>query len=101
MEHILGEAITVDPHLSVLFGGLHQVQAPDAELERLARALHDQYKLERIAPGHCTGEPGFAALKKAFGENYIYAGVGTVTELSREASAEYLLPVAMRKGLLR
>jgi hypothetical protein len=26
--------------------------------------LHDQYKLDLVAPGHCTGEPEFAALKK-------------------------------------
>jgi 7,8-dihydropterin-6-yl-methyl-4-(beta-D-ribofuranosyl)aminobenzene 5'-phosphate synthase len=32
--------------------------------------LHDQYKLDRIAPGHCTGEPEFAALKKTFGDHY-------------------------------
>ena len=26
---------------------------------------------------HCTGEPAFAALKKAFGDRYLYAGLGT------------------------
>jgi hypothetical protein len=25
---------------------------------------------------HCTGEPTFAALKKTFGDRYIYAGLG-------------------------
>jgi 7,8-dihydropterin-6-yl-methyl-4-(beta-D-ribofuranosyl)aminobenzene 5'-phosphate synthase len=39
--------------------------------------------VERVAPGHCTGEPEFAALKKAFGDHYVYAGAGTVIELSR------------------
>jgi 7,8-dihydropterin-6-yl-methyl-4-(beta-D-ribofuranosyl)aminobenzene 5'-phosphate synthase len=29
-----------------------------------------------VAPGHCTGEPTFTALKKAFGEHYLYAGLG-------------------------
>jgi 7,8-dihydropterin-6-yl-methyl-4-(beta-D-ribofuranosyl)aminobenzene 5'-phosphate synthase len=33
--------------------------------------------VEDIASGHCTGEPTFAALKQAFGDHYIYAGVGT------------------------
>jgi 7,8-dihydropterin-6-yl-methyl-4-(beta-D-ribofuranosyl)aminobenzene 5'-phosphate synthase len=33
--------------------------------------------VENVAPGHCTGEPTFAALKQAFGNRYIYAGVGT------------------------
>ena len=30
-----------------------------------------------VAPGHCTGEPTFTALKKAFGDRYLYAGLGT------------------------
>ena len=33
--------------------------------------------MENVAPGHCTGEPTFAALKQAFGGRYLYAGVGT------------------------
>jgi hypothetical protein len=40
-------------------------------------ALKDTFKVENVAPGHCTGEPTFAALKQAFGNRYIYAGVGT------------------------
>ena len=81
VEHILEEATTIDPHINILFGGLHQIQKPDSEVARIAAVLHDQYKLDRVAPGHCTGEPEFAALKRAFGDHYVYAGVGTVVEL--------------------
>ena len=81
VEHIVQEASAIDPHINLLFGGLHQIQAPDPEVERIARVLHDQYKLDRIAPGHCTGEPEFAALKKTFGDHYLYAGVGSVVDL--------------------
>jgi 7,8-dihydropterin-6-yl-methyl-4-(beta-D-ribofuranosyl)aminobenzene 5'-phosphate synthase len=87
VEHILQETTAIDPHISILLGGLHQIQKPDAEVERIAAALHDQYKLDRIAPGHCTGEPEFAALKKAFGDHYVYAGVGTVIELGPTSAA--------------
>jgi len=83
VEHILREASAIDPHINLLLGGLHQIQAPDAEVERIARVLHDQYKLDRIAPGHCTGEPEFAALKKTFGDHYLYAGVGSVVDLPK------------------
>ena len=83
VEHILREASAIDPHINLLFGGLHQIQAPDPEVERIARVLHDQYKLDRIAPGHCTGEPEFAALKKTFGDHYLYAGVGSVVDLPK------------------
>jgi 7,8-dihydropterin-6-yl-methyl-4-(beta-D-ribofuranosyl)aminobenzene 5'-phosphate synthase len=83
VEHIVQEASAIDPHINLLFGGLHQIQAPDPEVERIARVLHDQYKLDRIAPGHCTGEPEFAALKKTFGDHYVYAGVGSVVDLPK------------------
>jgi 7,8-dihydropterin-6-yl-methyl-4-(beta-D-ribofuranosyl)aminobenzene 5'-phosphate synthase len=83
VEHILQEASAIDPHINLLLGGLHQIQAPDPEVERIARVLHDQYKLDRIAPGHCTGEPEFAALKKTFGDHYLYAGVGSVVDLPK------------------
>jgi len=81
VEHILQEATAIDPHINILFGGLHQIQKLDPEVERIATVLHDRYKLEWVAPGHCTGEPEFAALKKAFGDHYVYAGVGTIIDL--------------------
>jgi len=83
VERIVQEASAIDHHINLLFGGLHQIQAPDTEVERIARVLHDQYKLDRIAPGHCTGEPEFAALKKTFGDHYLYAGVGSVVDLPK------------------
>lgn len=83
VEHILQGASAIDRHINLLLGGLHQIQAPDPEVERIARVLHDQYKLDRIAPGHCTGEPEFAALKKTFGDHYLYAGVGSVVDLPK------------------
>jgi 7,8-dihydropterin-6-yl-methyl-4-(beta-D-ribofuranosyl)aminobenzene 5'-phosphate synthase len=81
VEKILEAASAVDPHVHLLFGGLHLVKAPDPEVDRIALALRDQWKLDAIAPGHCTGEPEFTALKKTFGGKYIYAGVGTVVDL--------------------
>src|SRR5215471_3894489 len=87
VEHIVKEATAIDPHILILFGGLHQIQAPDPEVKRIAAVLHDDYKLERVAPGHCTGEPEFAALKKVFGDHYVYAGVGSVVDLSVATAA--------------
>src|SRR5262249_38226458 len=87
VEHIVQEASAIDPHINILFGGLPQIQAPDPEVERVAAVLHNQYKLDRVAPGHCTGEPEFAALKRAFGDHYLYAGVGSVVNLPGATSA--------------
>ena len=55
-------------------------------------ALKDTFKVESIAPGHCTGEPTFAALKQAFGDRYLYAGLGTTLPLGPKIGSD------MRRG---
>jgi 7,8-dihydropterin-6-yl-methyl-4-(beta-D-ribofuranosyl)aminobenzene 5'-phosphate synthase len=81
VEKVLEAASKIDPHIRVVFGGLHLVTAPDADVQRISAALHDQWKLDYVAIGHCTGEPTLAALQKTFGDRYIYAGVGTVVNI--------------------
>lgn len=81
IERILEAAGSVSPHPHLILGGLHLVAAPDAEVERVARALHDRFHLDLIAPGHCTGEPAFAALRRVFGAAYRYAGLGETIPL--------------------
>jgi 7,8-dihydropterin-6-yl-methyl-4-(beta-D-ribofuranosyl)aminobenzene 5'-phosphate synthase len=77
IEEILQAASAVDPHTHIVFGGLHLVQTPEPDIDRLVDSLKNKWKLDEIAPGHCTGEPAFLRLHKAFGERYHYAGVGT------------------------
>jgi 7,8-dihydropterin-6-yl-methyl-4-(beta-D-ribofuranosyl)aminobenzene 5'-phosphate synthase len=81
IEAILEAASAVDPRTEVVFGGLHLVTTPVVEIDALVENLKTKWKVQRIAPGHCTGEPAFARLRKAYGENYLYAGLGTTVEL--------------------
>jgi 7,8-dihydropterin-6-yl-methyl-4-(beta-D-ribofuranosyl)aminobenzene 5'-phosphate synthase len=57
------------------------VGAADADIQKISVALHDQWKLDYIAIGHCTGEPTFASLQKTFGDHYLYAGAGAVVNI--------------------
>jgi 7,8-dihydropterin-6-yl-methyl-4-(beta-D-ribofuranosyl)aminobenzene 5'-phosphate synthase len=75
-------ATTINPHIHFIVGGFHLVTAPDPEIDRIVTALHDRFKVDYIAPGHCTGEPAFAALQKAFGDRYVYAGLGQTLKLA-------------------
>jgi 7,8-dihydropterin-6-yl-methyl-4-(beta-D-ribofuranosyl)aminobenzene 5'-phosphate synthase len=77
IEEILEAASAVEAHTHIVFGGLHLVQTPVPDIDRLVDALKNKWKLDEIAPGHCTGEPAFLRLQKAFGEGYLYTGVGT------------------------
>jgi 7,8-dihydropterin-6-yl-methyl-4-(beta-D-ribofuranosyl)aminobenzene 5'-phosphate synthase len=81
IETILSVAAAAEPDIRLVAGGLHLGAASDEAIESIARALRDKYKVRQIAPGHCSGEPAFAALRKAFGERYVYAGLGTVISL--------------------
>ncbi len=81
VEKVLEAAVKIDPHVRVVFGGLHLVGASDADIQKISAALRDQWKLDYIAIGHCTGEPTFAALQKSFGDRYLYAGVGAVVNI--------------------
>jgi 7,8-dihydropterin-6-yl-methyl-4-(beta-D-ribofuranosyl)aminobenzene 5'-phosphate synthase len=82
IETILDATRPYGAHVHEIFGGLHLVATPDAEIERIARALHDAWQLDLIAPGHCTGEPAFDALARTFGHRYVYAGLGSIIELT-------------------
>ena len=82
VEAILEAASAVDPRTEVVFGGFHLVTTPVEEIDTLTQELKAKWKVQKIAPGHCTGEPAFARLKKAFGDDYVYAGLGTKTEMN-------------------
>jgi 7,8-dihydropterin-6-yl-methyl-4-(beta-D-ribofuranosyl)aminobenzene 5'-phosphate synthase len=75
--NIVAEAAKINPHIHFIAGGFHLVAAQDSAIEQIATTLHDTYRVDYIAPGHCTGEPTFAALQKTFGDHYLYAGLGT------------------------
>jgi len=81
IEEILQAASAIGPHVHFLCGGLHLVSTPETEIDRLVDNLKNKWKLEKVAPGHCTGEPAFLRLQKAFGDDYLYAGAGTRLEI--------------------
>ena len=77
IEKIVEAAAAINPKIHLLAGGFHLVVAPDDVIARAVNSLKDKFEIENIAPGHCTGEPTFAALNLAYGDRYLYAGVGT------------------------
>ena len=81
IETILEASRAWGDHVHLIFGGLHLVTSPDTAITRITTALGDRWQVDQIAPGHCTGEPAFAALKRLFGARYVYAGLGTVTKV--------------------
>jgi 7,8-dihydropterin-6-yl-methyl-4-(beta-D-ribofuranosyl)aminobenzene 5'-phosphate synthase len=81
IEKIVEATAVINPKIRLIVGGFHLVVAPDDVIAKVVATLKDTFNVENVAPGHCTGEPTFAALKQAFGDRYIYAGVGTALPL--------------------
>jgi 7,8-dihydropterin-6-yl-methyl-4-(beta-D-ribofuranosyl)aminobenzene 5'-phosphate synthase len=81
IEKILEAARPIEARVACIFGGLHLVLTKEPEVRRITKALHDDWKVDRIAPGHCTGEPAFEALSEVFGDRYLFAGLGERIEI--------------------
>src|SRR5437667_9416089 len=81
IEKIVAAAAAINPRIHFIAGGFHLVVSNDQEIEKVVATLRDTFKVAFVAPGHCTGEPTFPALKKAFGDRYLYAGLGTTFAL--------------------
>ena len=82
IDRIVTAATALNPHIQLILGGFHLVISSDQEIADIVTALHDRFKVDYVAPGHCTGEPAFAAFRKAFGDRYLYAGLGTTVSLA-------------------
>jgi 7,8-dihydropterin-6-yl-methyl-4-(beta-D-ribofuranosyl)aminobenzene 5'-phosphate synthase len=87
IDKIVEAASAINKHIHMIAGGLHLVVAKDPEIQMIVTGLHDVWKVDYVAPGHCTGEPTFAALKKAFGEHYLYAGLGSTIAMDPAAQS--------------
>jgi 7,8-dihydropterin-6-yl-methyl-4-(beta-D-ribofuranosyl)aminobenzene 5'-phosphate synthase len=86
IDKIVESATAINARIHFITGGFHLVVAPDPDIERIVTALHDRFRVEYVAPGHCTGEPAFTPLRKAFGDHYIYAGLGTTLTATQAGS---------------
>lgn len=78
IDRIVEAARKIADHVRLIAGGMHLVTAEDAEVDRVVALLQDTYAVDYVAPGHCTGEPAFAELRRAFGDRYVFAGLGSV-----------------------
>jgi len=83
IENILEAATKIDSRVYTVLGGFHLVDMPDTEVSSMVTRFRDRWKLERAAPGHCTGEFAFSEFNRIFGSKFDHAGVGSVIPLPR------------------
>jgi 7,8-dihydropterin-6-yl-methyl-4-(beta-D-ribofuranosyl)aminobenzene 5'-phosphate synthase len=77
VENIVKEARDkTGREVSLLLGGFHLLPYGVDEIRTLAKKLHDQLKVVRVAPAHCTGNRGFQVFREVYGDHFVYAGLG-------------------------
>jgi 7,8-dihydropterin-6-yl-methyl-4-(beta-D-ribofuranosyl)aminobenzene 5'-phosphate synthase len=81
IEKILEAASKIDSKIYSVFGGFHLVDITDAEVSRMASSFRDKWKIERMSPGHCTGQFAFAEFIRVYGSKFDHAGLGSVISL--------------------
>jgi 7,8-dihydropterin-6-yl-methyl-4-(beta-D-ribofuranosyl)aminobenzene 5'-phosphate synthase len=76
IETILEQAASIGSRVYTVTGGFHLVMTQRDEVERVAGELWNTLKVERVAPGHCTSELGFAVFLDRFKDRFDRAGLG-------------------------
>jgi 7,8-dihydropterin-6-yl-methyl-4-(beta-D-ribofuranosyl)aminobenzene 5'-phosphate synthase len=74
IENIAQQAARLDSRIYSVFGGFHQLGATDEELQNLAAALHDRWRIEHVGPGHCSGLGAFAAFQNLYQQKISLCG---------------------------
>lgn len=67
--------LTGTKHFSLVVGGTHLISADDLRLKKTDEHLN-QFKIDRIAPCHCTGFRGQIALWQKFGKAFVMNSTG-------------------------
>ena len=63
--------------VELVVGGFHLLPYGAEEIARVAKTLKEDLGVKRIAPAHCTGNLAFKIFRQLYGENYIFAGLGS------------------------
>jgi 7,8-dihydropterin-6-yl-methyl-4-(beta-D-ribofuranosyl)aminobenzene 5'-phosphate synthase len=63
--------------IRLVMGGFHLLPYGAAEIGEIVRRMRGELGVKSVAPAHCTGHLGFELFQKAYGEHYLFAGLGS------------------------
>jgi 7,8-dihydropterin-6-yl-methyl-4-(beta-D-ribofuranosyl)aminobenzene 5'-phosphate synthase len=67
-------------NIYMVIGGWHLCSTSEREIKGIIDAFL-RMGIQKVAPCHCTGDLTIAMFKKAYGKNFIQAGVGRIIQL--------------------
>lgn len=78
VENIVSETMkAVNTNIDMVYGGFHTVPFDRKKTIEVVDKLKNEYHIHRVAPAHCTGHLAFKILQDKFGDNYLFAGLGS------------------------
>ncbi len=79
--------ILPDRDLHLLMGGFHLGSSSEHTLKSIIEQFR-YFKVQKVAPSHCSGDRCRYLFKKEYKENYIESGAGRVIELPRTGQTD-------------
>jgi len=77
VENIIQESIRrTGNKIDLLIGGFHLLPFDRNETNNICNMIKNDFKVAKVAPGHCTGHLAFKILSDLYKSNFIYAGLG-------------------------
>jgi 7,8-dihydropterin-6-yl-methyl-4-(beta-D-ribofuranosyl)aminobenzene 5'-phosphate synthase len=77
VENIIQETILITgSKIDFLIGGFHLLPFDRNETDKICSMIKNDFKVAKVAPGHCTGHLAFKILSDLYKSNFIYAGLG-------------------------
>ncbi len=77
VENIIREAKTfTNDKIELVYGGFHMLPFDRSKTKEIVHTIKDELQVHRVAPAHCTGHLAFKMLMDAYGDDYLYAGLG-------------------------
>jgi 7,8-dihydropterin-6-yl-methyl-4-(beta-D-ribofuranosyl)aminobenzene 5'-phosphate synthase len=77
IESIIQETLKVrKDKILLVTGGFHLIPYGRDYIEPLAKRMRETYRIEYVAPAHCSGHLAFGIFRDIFGDEYRFFGLG-------------------------
>jgi 7,8-dihydropterin-6-yl-methyl-4-(beta-D-ribofuranosyl)aminobenzene 5'-phosphate synthase len=69
--------------VALVIGGFHLLPYGAEKITEVAKTLKETLGVKRVAPAHCTGNLAFKILGELYGDDYLFAGLGSKVSLGQ------------------
>jgi 7,8-dihydropterin-6-yl-methyl-4-(beta-D-ribofuranosyl)aminobenzene 5'-phosphate synthase len=67
--------------VALVIGGFHLLPYGAEKITQVAKTLKGKLAVKRVAPAHCTGNLAFKIFHELYGDDYLFAGLGSKVSL--------------------